>query len=164
MAKTYRIHPALGIARLGSSSEFFIGPEVPEVAFSGPYRDAQGALKRQAASFRIFEFDSAIPNDAGTEITSDAAKVKSISWTVELANKKASWFNFAGRTGEISPYPPNAIRNLSVQNRRSLNILPGPRSVSAPGDTKEFRRGTSPAGFQEQFPAVFSDGRSIDTL
>ena len=50
------IHPAIGVARVGnSSSSYFYGPEVPNQAPEPPgfYRDSQGALKRQAARFRI---------------------------------------------------------------------------------------------------------------
>src|ERR1700754_1082270 len=55
------IHPAIGIARIGDSkSEFFIGPEVVNPPFEKPeyYRDATGALKRQAARFRIYGFNA----------------------------------------------------------------------------------------------------------
>ena len=32
MAKTYKIHPSIGIARVGNSlTQFFIGPEIPGV-------------------------------------------------------------------------------------------------------------------------------------
>ena len=50
-----KIHPAIGIARVGNSStEFFVGPEHPGVHSQpqGGYRDTQGRIKRQAARFR----------------------------------------------------------------------------------------------------------------
>ena len=50
MQTIYRIHPGIGIARLGNSrTDFFVGPEAPEVLplGSGPYRDASGRIKRQ---------------------------------------------------------------------------------------------------------------------
>ncbi len=53
MAKRYKIHPSIGIARVGTSKEFYIGPELPG-AFArsgdGRYRDADKKLRRQAAS------------------------------------------------------------------------------------------------------------------
>ena len=74
MAKTYQIHPKIGVARLGNSlDEFYIGPEqtggLPidcdrngNVLIEGGrprhvrrFKDAAGAVKRQAARFRIFE-------------------------------------------------------------------------------------------------------------
>ena len=92
---TFRIHPALGIARVGNSSEFVIAPEsmagqpdllVPEVTgglplragsehdlvTSSDLRDAQGGLKRHAARFRIYAYDDveteAWPRGDGVEV------------------------------------------------------------------------------------------------
>ena len=53
----YEIHPAIGMARVGSSllsSEdgFFLGPE-PGVPHPANYRDSAGNLRRQAARFRV---------------------------------------------------------------------------------------------------------------
>jgi hypothetical protein len=51
------IHPSIGVARVGDSQEaFFIGPEVVDPLPQPPgfYRDESGALKRQAARFRIY--------------------------------------------------------------------------------------------------------------
>src|SRR5437763_16834481 len=50
---TFEIHPAIGIARVGNSPQFFVGPE-PGGAPPASYRDAAGGLLRQAARFRIF--------------------------------------------------------------------------------------------------------------
>lgn len=72
------IHPGIGVARAGDSVDgFFVGPEVtdPPDAPVGAYRDAWGAIKRQAARFRIFgyyaagsvvrELTSEVPTSAG---------------------------------------------------------------------------------------------------
>lgn len=79
---TFRIHPALGIARVGNSTEYVIAPETmagqpdpnsPEVVgglplradsehdliTSADLRDPEGGLKRHAARFRIFAYDDA---------------------------------------------------------------------------------------------------------
>ena len=56
------IHPAIGIARIGdSASGYFVGPEVVDPASEKPefYRDDAGALKRQAARFRIYGYNAA---------------------------------------------------------------------------------------------------------
>ena len=56
------IHPAIGIARVGDSLEdYYFGPEVacPEPRPPGFYKDASGALKREAALFRIYGYDAA---------------------------------------------------------------------------------------------------------
>lgn len=54
------IHPGLGIARVGDSTEgFYIGPEVrfPISLPPGSYKDGAGALERQAARFRLHGLD-----------------------------------------------------------------------------------------------------------
>jgi L-Lysine epsilon oxidase N-terminal/L-lysine epsilon oxidase C-terminal domain/Iron-containing redox enzyme len=93
-----RIFPPIGIARVGNSQEsegYFIGPEWPNQRLSADksfrYKDAHGALKRQAARFRVYAFDS--KGRAIAELTSQNAE---ITWTVSLANRKASWFRFSG--------------------------------------------------------------------
>src|SRR5215813_3856932 len=54
----YKIHPGIGVARVGDSpTDWFIGPETidePEPPYGG-YRDAEGRIKRQAGRFRVFE-------------------------------------------------------------------------------------------------------------
>ncbi|CAM3058436.1 LodA/GoxA family CTQ-dependent oxidase [Janthinobacterium lividum] len=73
-----RIHPAIGIARVGNSEEYYLGPESPAgmpldgldgtgglpirpgtedtAIASTELRDASGKLKRQAARFRIYQY------------------------------------------------------------------------------------------------------------
>src|SRR5579871_1163471 len=90
------IYPPIGIARIGNSrlpgeAGFFIGPEVPDqpALAQGDYKDAKGALRRQAARFRIYGYDAA--GRVVGEITAADAKIE---WTAHLANKKAAWYNF----------------------------------------------------------------------
>jgi len=101
MHRMYRIHPAIGVARLGNSpTDYFLGPESPRivpplVAADAPpdakatRRDAEGRIKRQGQRFRIFEHtlgsDGAITSSR--EITADDA---TITWRVHLANSKAA--------------------------------------------------------------------------
>src|SRR5437867_5923285 len=87
--ETVKIHPAIGIARLGNSpTEFFVGPEKPGVHTPprGGYKDAQRRVKRQAARFRLFGYDK--KGKLVKEVTSADAKIE---WTVHLANSKAEW-------------------------------------------------------------------------
>lgn len=127
------IHPPIGVARVGNSKdEFFIGPEVPyqKPADPGFYRDSQGAIKRQAAKFRIYGY-----NQAGAvvkELTVDDAV---IDWKVHVANKKAAWYKFtlAMDIPEINrpEVEPARRRNSQYvgQDRRKLEINPGPRTI-----------------------------------
>ena len=101
MPRTYRIHPAIGIARVGDSpDDYFIGPEAPGVPPSlhkpdappspnGTYKDRQGRIKRQGVRFRIYEYthDDANVLVQVREITSAEAQ---IDWEVHLANRKAA--------------------------------------------------------------------------
>jgi hypothetical protein len=122
MAKIYKIHPAVGIMRVGDSSDaFFIGPETPGqpgVELNGgnetPITNykANGRIKRQAARFRVFEYDQA---GSGTqtlirEVTADDA---TIDWKVVLVNRKAAGANILGGSG---------LRNPSIADRDSLII------------------------------------------
>ena len=94
----FRIHPAIGIARVGNSQEYYLAPEsiaaMPQpgkpgdattgglpirpgtedtIINSSEIRDSDGGFKRQAARFRIFAYaEDAVaqyPADGGTEIT-----------------------------------------------------------------------------------------------
>jgi hypothetical protein len=85
------IHPSIGIARVGNSpDDWFYGPEVTDpLPHPRCYRDGNGALKRQAARFRIFGLDA--DGKPLAELTTANA---AITWTVHLANKKAAWYQF----------------------------------------------------------------------
>ncbi|HSV66864.1 MAG TPA: LodA/GoxA family CTQ-dependent oxidase [Mycobacteriales bacterium] len=107
MATTYKIHPAIGVARVGNSpDELFIGPERigerPDPL--GGFKDAQCRVKRQAARFRIY----AHHDDGSLEELTDAEA--EISWAVHLVNSKAA---FPGRgntepTGDLTIDPAHA--------------------------------------------------------
>lgn len=146
------IHPAIGIARVGNSpDEWFLGPETPGPIAPPPggYKDSAGRFKRQAARFRIYGLDA-----RGTvvrELTADEAE---ITWTVELANTKAAWYQFRlaldipeaaggdrgfGRRAAIRA----PRRNLHLQGaaRARLAIRPGPRAVAGRGAQAAFDTG-----------------------
>ena len=119
-----KIFPPIGIARLGNSeSGFFIGPEVPGVVpeVDGSYKDSQGAVKRQAARFRVYAFDAS--DQVICELATENADVAEIKWMVTLANKKAEWHQFAGAEAvskilnNSPPLPPR--RNLGVSGAGS---------------------------------------------
>lgn len=128
------IYPGIGIARIGNSvahNGYFIGPEVtePPLTRAGQSRDAAGAIKRQAARFRIYGFNA--KGEVVRELTPDLRT--DIQWNVHLANKKADWYRFV-----VAMDIPEA-KKLSVPRRNAdvkgslrggLAIDPGPRSIS----------------------------------
>ena len=125
------IHPGIGIARVGDSDDpdgFFIGPEVRFPAAAGPYKDSKGALKRQAARFRVYGL-----NASGEVVAELSGSDAQITWTVHLANKKAAWYNFE-RAMDIPEALPCIRRNRAFVGaaRNQLIIDPGPRSI--PGE------------------------------
>lgn len=138
-----RIHPGIGIARVGDSDEYFVGPEVPyrTAPPDGGYRDARGRLKRQAARFRIYGYDTA--GQVVTELTADNAD---ISWSVHVANKKGAWydFDFALDLPEAAT-EESGRRNSSIQGseRNNLVIDPKPREISGRSqESQPFDTGT----------------------
>jgi hypothetical protein len=124
------IHPSIGIARIGNSQdEFFLGPEVPEPLPEKPgfYRDRSGALKRQAARFRVYGL-----NAEGKVVAELTTANADIQWSVHLANKKASRYQFqlALDIPEAASAPPSLLRNSTVSDRAALTIDPGVRHIS----------------------------------
>lgn len=126
------IYPAIGVARVGNSaSEYVIGPEVPDPPPlpAGSYRDKTGALKRQAARFRIYGVNAA--GEIMRELTGEGSGTE-ITWHVEIANTKPAWYGFqlALDIPEAASAPPTVLRNAAVADRSKLSILPGTRSVT----------------------------------
>jgi hypothetical protein len=123
-----RIHPTIGVARVGNSkSEYFLGPEVPrqELDPPGGFKDKTGAIKRQAARFRIYGFDA-----AGKIVQELTAADVDITWTVHVANKKAAWYQFNNALDIPEAALKNLRRNPKVSDRKSLVIDPGARTIS----------------------------------
>jgi hypothetical protein len=123
------IYPPIGMARVGNSAtDFYIGPEVPDPLPAAPgfYRDAKGAIKREAARFRIYGLNAA--GQAVAELTADNADIE---WAVTLANTKAAWYQFqmALDVPEAATAPPSFLRNMAVADRASLRIEPGERRI-----------------------------------
>ncbi|MFL5358798.1 LodA/GoxA family CTQ-dependent oxidase [Archangium sp.] len=142
MARFFRIHPAVGVARVGNSpDEFFIGPEHPNQPPNFdltqkkflPFKDSQGRVKRQAARFRVFEYT--MQNGVLTplrEVTAGSNDVTGIKWNVHLANRKAAFFKFEGQDGADGTW--TGVRNAHVKDpaerTRQLVIDPGLKSIS----------------------------------
>ncbi len=141
--RVYRIHPAIGIARLGNadrstSDGWFIGPETPDVPANYDLAQQQflpfkhnGRIKAQAARFRVWEYRK--KNGRLTrprEITFKKGEAE-IDWRVTLANRKAWFFNFRGMGGERDAFAERGrnarqprkgaeeLRNGTVGRRRA---------------------------------------------
>lgn len=186
----YAVHPAVGVARLGNSPDsFYLEPEtigglpvectrdgVPlmkngKPVFTQQFKDDDGRIRRQAAQFRVFAFDSNDPSDPGREITLDDPAVESIEWTVHLANKKAAWYNNDEFIGCVylagdphiehdnpSNYYPDptkdgTLRNQNIEGeakRRSELILDyGPRTVTRANRSAKFNRDNIPSNYKK---------------
>ncbi|WP_417450944.1 LodA/GoxA family CTQ-dependent oxidase [Kordiimonas sp.] len=181
MSDTYfRVHPNINFARVGNSKEYYIAPETAAGdlidkktgLFGGlpikpgtedtpieaaDFRDNDQNVKRQAARFRIYAYDSPQEEypaaDGGHEVqvgdTVGGKKITDIVWTVHLANKKNNFYQITSANGEeeginaykgINPdtgkpnHPP--VRDpsfgddLANTTRRSqLVIDAGPRAI-----------------------------------
>jgi len=135
-----RVHPGIGVSRLGDSKKYYIGPEVmnpiptePDLV-NGLYgddttmRDKYGKLKRQAARFRVYGYDK--NGNVVAEVQQSANT--SVEWNVHVANKKSDWFYFIAAM-DVPEYKDLVVkrRNGSIQagHRGSLIIDPGPKSI-----------------------------------
>ncbi|HEV8486051.1 MAG TPA: LodA/GoxA family CTQ-dependent oxidase [Blastocatellia bacterium] len=144
-----RIHPAIGVARLGNSPEFFFGPEEPGVWTpppGGTYKDASCRVKKQAARFRLFAFDG---TTFVKELKAGDPDVAKIEWTVHLVNRKAASRRFEtfGAPTQSDPadvYPAPAAsgwRNSSVAARNQLVNDPGSKTLNGPNQAAGFNTG-----------------------
>lgn len=197
----FRVHPAIGIARVGTSDEFYVAPETMagvdgaapgepagglpikagterEPITSADLRDRYGAMKRQAARFRIFRYpdegQDRYPTGAGEEVTIgsevDGKRVADVIWTVHVANKKSNNY-WANTLLGIHVFEPANASLLKVRNPqegsdpdnpariRRLVIDPGPRAIRGTDDgVVRFDKATrasfgAPGGEIEQVPA-----------
>ncbi len=197
----FRVHPAIGLARVGNSEEYYIAPETmagmplkgetektgglpikagaeSETITSNDLRDKNGALKRQAARFRIYQYPAGTtetyPSGAGEEVKIgkeiNGKKVADIIWTVHVANKKANCYFLENSLipdteSIINGYanghlPP--LRNKSIGDDpnnasrvKKLTIDPGPRAIK--GADGEYAR----VKFDKQTVASYYDEGKI---
>ncbi|BDS09937.1 LodA/GoxA family CTQ-dependent oxidase [Aureispira anguillae] len=184
----FRIHPAIGFARVGNSEDYYIEPQTmagehTTGALSGglpikkgtdatpissdDIRDAAGKLKKQAARFKIYQYQDpdtlSYPSGGGEEVIIGSTvtingvqkKVADIVWMVHLANKKAnSWVEpeagieaYAnGNTPEMRN--PNFAGTADPSNKTRLQKLmtdAGPRVIQASAnETVLFNKTTVP--------------------
>ncbi len=134
--------PCIGIARLGDSDEFYIGPEAPGVVVDpggsngpgpsgGTYRDGRARLKRQAQRYRVYAYDA--DDKVVAELASDSGLVQSVRWRVHVRNMKAANYAFQG----AYLFNPDKLRNPSIQpgvkpiERDKLIIDPGVHTIAS---------------------------------
>lgn len=152
--KYIRVHPGIGIARLGNSGDqsskqdigqatsslilnenFYIGPEAPGVVVDpggsegpgpegGSYRDQDMGLKRQAQRYRIYAYDD--NDEVVAELTSASRSVKVISWRVHARNMKAANYAFQG----AYLFDNTQFRNPNIQ-------APPPGKTMNPDDRRD---------------------------
>jgi len=137
--KYCRIHPAIGIARVGGSEKgYFIGPEVPSYDGAPPpeyggWKDKDGQILRQVARFRIYAYD----NNGNVLGELNPGESVDVTWRVHVANRKAEWFDFdeamdipAFDGSQGTPPMQSGQRNATVDERSTLINDPGPREIS----------------------------------
>ncbi len=157
----FKIHPSIGIARVGDAATFFIGPETPGLRPTGeapgttvpPYKDG-GKIKRQAARFRVYEYvDKGGQYTLSREVSLAEKDVTMLVWTVHLANRKASFFRFNGLAGNDRPNPRGRRNDRFAGDRRNLEIDPGERWIAGKNAKPvPFTRGTSANPARELWP------------
>ena len=174
-----KIHPGIGIARVGDSLDgFFIGPETPGemVHPVGGFKDEHGRIKRQAARFRVYAYNAA--GEAIYELTANDAD---INWSVQLANKKASYRIILGRYWDIQypdvkkyadehfgGQPPMRNQEVSVndpeQRSQLLDIRPEARTIGGrneKGTKYELTGSFGPLKYTVASADVTIDGKDV---
>ena len=163
MADTYKIFPAIGVARVGTSQEYYLAPEtsggLPILPGGGDFqstdfRDSSGELRRQGARFRVYRYPEA--GGPPVEVLPGQNGVARIEWTVHLANKKSAWYKFdpVSGTGVYPPPPEAELRNSSVTGdaRTALITDAGPRTLTDAGQSATFDAASAPDGYTATFP------------
>lgn len=90
-----RVHPGIGVARVGDSPESFIGPETVDIppTPAGGYRDDEGRIRRQASRFRVFDDLTPVPGTSviwsvtfGVAASNGTATISGVDQVVTILN------------------------------------------------------------------------------
>ncbi|MEQ9609973.1 MAG: LodA/GoxA family CTQ-dependent oxidase, partial [Kiloniellaceae bacterium] len=196
MAQTpvYRIHPGIGIARVGDSpDDFYLAPEAPgalptDCDSSGNprltadgkqelpvrrFKDAAGRIRRQAARFQIYVYDEESPEGRPLRRGDPVAGggnhgvLVDVQWRVHLANKKSEWFTFRQLDGEHGYAGGHPRRNADItapEARQQLIIDPGPQVVNASDRRRACFSRDGNPMYAATFPPKGLLPKDIDTL
>lgn len=121
-----KIHPSIGISRVGNSDEdFYLAPETCYEK-NVQLKDKAGKLKRQVQRFRVYGYDE--KGNVVKELTNGGDT--QIDWKVHVANKKSEWFNF--EVAMDIPEAPEFVtrRNANIKDRSQLIIDGGVQTIS----------------------------------
>lgn len=172
MGSYYKVHPAIGIARVGNADldsadagTFYLSPEVPSQVpnQAKPYKSG-GKIKKQGQRFRIYEYDDTT-HAAIREITLDCEDVAYIKWTVRLANSKCALNSNlppAGRRNQ-DPVYLNKRKYLTIDSKRPNKNDPDATVENVVGRTKM----SSKSGFFKDWANLqgfvkFKKGNALD--
>src|SRR5262245_19983557 len=141
------IHPAIGVARIGNApaDQYYLAPEVPgRAADPGPggFKNDKGEVRKEACRFRIYGYD-----DKGAVAREITAADAEITWEVQVANRKAAWYQFFNAM-DLKQYALSTnYRNGTIGGaaRESLVIDPGAIDI----------RGRKPEGPKYRFDGGF---------
>lgn len=199
----FRIHPAIGIARVGNSADYYLGPETAAgdtsatpsgglpikkdtestTITSSDLRDKEGAFKRQAARFKIYQYADSPGTETyplGTTACMQEIKIGSavngqtvtnIIWMVHLANKKAQFYQAdpnppliggaASFEGKLPPlrnpnYPEPGAAADDPRRLQALIIDPGPRTISG--------QNSAAVSFDRITPVTYIEGQTVKEI
>ncbi len=150
MEKIYRIHPGIGIARVGKSTDgfFLLGDRLQDepyelnqggtAGFKG-YKDAPPSyqVRKQGARFKIFEYDKDTVTGKETLVGEVSQQQVKITWHVALGNGKAEGPFMDGGAGlqqERVIVPNFAVdrRNSKVADRSALHPVVQAGPINGP--------------------------------
>lgn len=148
---TLKIHPGIGIARIGDSPHHFVGPETVDTppTPAGGYRDDEGRIRRQAARFRLFDDASG----AAENVVESASTT--IQWTVALAGGTGS---IGGMNQQVDiVVGGNQVAELRTDEQGNLLVLSLQVSQTSVFD------GTSDGSVMAQLTETTATGTTTDT-
>lgn len=141
----YRIFPAIGIARLGNSPEYYVGPEVPgslgrRLGAGGEtevttFHDAANRKLKQAARFHLYQRATAADPFVPIALPAGAK----IRWTARVANKKDAIQRPSSPPGSI---PAGGLRPTLDPARADRLIDSGEVQVEGENAVGKFLDGT----------------------